>query len=74
MRGSSTISLHLQLCDEKELHFIFANLSRRHPNAFDSAVCERLGTLFAVFVRERTQSGGYWVVALTGCWWQTSTE
>ena len=57
-----------------ELHSVFAKLFRWRPKAFGCVAYERLGSLYAVFVRELTQSGSYLAVTLIGCWWQKSTR
>jgi hypothetical protein len=55
------------LCDTKDLQNTFAPLFGWRPNAFGCCACERLGSLFAVFVRERTHSACFWAVALIDC-------
>jgi hypothetical protein len=53
--------------------YSFAKSSCWRPNAFDCVACERLGSLFAVFVCKRTHSGSYWPVAWIGWWWYKPT-
>jgi hypothetical protein len=52
----------------EELSDFLAKLSRLRPNIFGFVAGERFVSLFAVFVRERNQSGGYCAVASIACW------